>query len=35
MDLPKQRSDGIPRDDRNDDVRHKDQGDQKTQFRRA
>jgi hypothetical protein len=34
-DSPEQRSNGIPRDDRNDDVRHKDEGDQNAQFHRA
>ena len=33
--LPDQRANGVPHDDRNDDVRHKDQGDQNTQFHLA
>jgi hypothetical protein len=34
-DSPEQRSNRIPRDDRNDDVRHRDEGDQNAQFHRA
>ena len=33
--LPEQRANGVPRDDRNDDVRHKDKRDQCPQFHLA
>ena len=34
-DLPEQRANGVPRDDGNDDVRHKDKRDQSPQFHLA